>query len=233
MTGYHGGKARVGAEISAIIKDIADLYYEECGTIIKGYCESFAGMLGVYRHIPELFKDYEKKHKIKLDYLAGDINGSLIKMWKESKRGWIPPTKFYTKKQWEKLRDTEGTSALKGFIGHAYSFRGIYFSGYVDFKNIKNSSNNIVEIGKKIKRVKFYNDTYDYFSDLKGYILYLDPPYKKTTQFYLEDFDYEEFQDWVQKMSKHNIILISEYSKPIKNCKKIWSKGNENLYLVV
>jgi hypothetical protein len=30
---------------------------EEEGFQIKGYCEPFSGMLGVYQHIPELFKD--------------------------------------------------------------------------------------------------------------------------------------------------------------------------------
>lgn len=227
MTRYTGGKARLGHHIASIIRNVVDEYKLD----IKGYVEPFSGMLGCYRHIPALFEDYEKEQKIKLDYLAGDINGSIIEMWKATKNGWIPPTEFYTKKQWINLRETDGFSALKGFVGLAYSFRGIYFSGYTDNKNIKYSSQNVVNVGKLVNRVNFRQDSYESFSDLKGFIFYLDPPYKNVQNTYIEKFDYGKFQLWVEKMRKHNTIFISEYSQPVENCKLLWNKGRENLYL--
>jgi site-specific DNA-adenine methylase len=65
MTAYHGGKQRLGKRIAKAITDNVDL------SKVKGYCEPFCGMLGVYRHVPTHFSEYK----------AGDLNLSVIKMW--------------------------------------------------------------------------------------------------------------------------------------------------------
>ena len=52
MTLYAGGKKRIGEEIANVIYDISN----ESNFKIKGYCEPFCGMMGVYQHIPELWK---------------------------------------------------------------------------------------------------------------------------------------------------------------------------------
>lgn len=44
----------------------------------NGYLEPFCGILGVYQHIPRLFQDHPS-----LKYRAGDINESVIKIWKK------------------------------------------------------------------------------------------------------------------------------------------------------
>lgn len=43
MTAYHGGKQRIGKEIATVIADMTQ------DVTIKGYCEPFCGMLGVYQ----------------------------------------------------------------------------------------------------------------------------------------------------------------------------------------
>ena len=53
MTSYHGGKQKIGKKIANIIYEESILIEEETGFKIKGYCEPFCGMLGVYQHIPE------------------------------------------------------------------------------------------------------------------------------------------------------------------------------------
>ena len=58
MTYFLGGKKRIGEEISYYIYNISN----DSDFIIKGYCEPFCGMMGVYNHIPKLFE----KHKPKL-----------------------------------------------------------------------------------------------------------------------------------------------------------------------
>jgi hypothetical protein len=57
MTSYHGGKQRIGQKLAQVIYDESMDISEEEGFQIKGYCEPFSGMLGVYKYIPELFKE--------------------------------------------------------------------------------------------------------------------------------------------------------------------------------
>ena len=75
MTCYNGGKQRIGKRLSAIISEESLDIEDEYDFAIKGYCEPFCGMLGVYQHIPELFDN----HVPKLKYKAGDINKSVLK----------------------------------------------------------------------------------------------------------------------------------------------------------
>jgi site-specific DNA-adenine methylase len=111
MTAYHGGKQRIGRDIANVIYDVSTMIERESGFKIKGYCEPFCGMLGVYQHIPELFSN----HRPKLQYKAGDINESVIKMWKDVQKGWIPPTTC-TEKRYNTLASSKTPSKEKGFV---------------------------------------------------------------------------------------------------------------------
>jgi hypothetical protein len=108
MTSYHGGKQRLGKQLAEIIVDTSLDIAEEEDFDIVGYCEPFCGMLGVYRHIPEFF---EEESYDNLTYLAGDGNGSVIKMWKAAQNGWKPPT-ICSEKTYNKLKNSPD-SALK------------------------------------------------------------------------------------------------------------------------
>lgn len=58
--------------------------------------------------------------------------------------------------------------------------------------------------------------------DVKNAVIYCDPPYANTTK-YKDDFNHDEYWNWVRKMSKNNIVLCSEYNAPDDfDC--IWSK---------
>lgn len=244
MTAYHGGKQRIGKELASVISDIGNQIVNETGFQLRGYCEPFCGMLGVYQHIPEQFQDFD------LEYKAGDINKSVILMWKKAQKGWIPPTKC-SESKYNKLRNDGKESAEKGFIGHQLGFAGQYFRGYAPkYKttNISHASNKVVKISQRVNRVSFSHGDYKQFSKLKGYIIYCDPPYSNTTQSYKNEFDSDEFWDWCQKMSRDNIIFVSEYKNQSKNIRtiKVWSKSikisrqtiggiinkTENLFLV-
>lgn len=62
------------------------------------------------------------------------------------------------------------------------------------------------------KNLKCTNLDYNYFSDLFGSVLYLDPPYEQATDKYkLGNFNSAEFYDWAYKMSKRNTVIISSY----------------------
>jgi site-specific DNA-adenine methylase len=231
MTSYHGGKQKIGEDIAVIIKQISDRVEEHTGVRFKGYVEPFCGMLGVYQHVPELIEDH-KSYK----YRAGDINESVIKMWKALQKGWKPPTKCSEKRFYE-LKGNGQSSAEKGFVGHACAFRGIYFATYKTGVNLKRSSDKLMEMSNRLKYVFFSNEKYTQFSKLKGYVVYCDPPYFSNSNYPDEfniyrKFDYEAFYKWAEKMATHNLVFISERAKlPYKLVGKF--KDNEKLYLIV
>ena len=151
-------------------------------------------------------------------------------MWQATQKGWKPPiTK--SKQEFEHLKYNKKSSAVKGFIGHVASFRGIYFGVYatqLTNNGTKNSSKKVSDIGIKLKNVTFNNGVYTQFNNLKNYIIYCDPPYEKTLQLYYNEemkklkFDSEQFWNWCRKMSKNNIVFVSSYNAP-KDFEKIWA----------
>jgi DNA adenine methylase len=238
MTAYHGGKQRIGKKLAQIIYNESLDIEDEYDFSIKGYCEPFAGMLGVYQHMPDLFEG----HKPKLQYKAGDINTSVVKMWNDAKKGWKPPLKV-NRKEFDKLKYNNKSSGIKGFVGHAFTFRGVFFDGYFkhSLSRIKSNANRIVTNGKILKKynINISPGFYTQFSNLKGYIIYCDPPYQNTLQKYYPGigyknkliFDHEKFWDWCRKMAKDNIVFVSEYSVP-NDFEKIHKFGNEKLYII-
>lgn len=149
---------------------------EDEGWEIKGYCEPFCGMLGVYQHIPELFEE----EGLKLKYKAGDTNKSVIMMWNKAKKGWKPPTNI-TEKRYNKLKNSP-PSAEKGYVGHQYSFGSQFFKGYAPKygtkSNFLNVAQNVSNIGKLMNdyNVVFKDGSYTQYSNLKNYVIYCDPP---------------------------------------------------------
>jgi site-specific DNA-adenine methylase len=228
MLPYHGGKSR-------ICKQIAKAIYENTNTEnIRGYVEPFCGALGVYQYIPNLFSPY------KLKYKGSDINKSLISMIKKAQKGWKPPTRRITKKEFQKYKYDGKISANKGFIGHVYSFRGVYLGGYFSYSKtkIEHNSKNVQRITKELKNVKFTTGDYTQFSKLKKYIIYCDPPYADTQQKYSSGekfasnkFDNSAFWKWAVAMSKYNVIFVSEYTKPkFVRAKCVWKQDKEKLF---
>ena len=219
MTAYHGGKQRIGKRIAQAIYEEIRHVEDIDGYTIKGYCEPFCGMLGVYQHIPELFKS----HSTKLKYKAGDLNKSVIMMWKETQKGWEPPLIDITKEEFLQLKYDGKSTAEKGFIGHYYGYMGKYFQPF-DNRHTKNKTQNIINkiknISKNLSEVSFSHNKYTKFSNLKNYVIYCDPPYTEQSHYYTEDgkhiekFDKDMFWDWCRKMAKHNIIFVSEYNGP-------------------
>jgi DNA adenine methylase len=234
MTAYHGGKQKIGKQIAKLIHDESIDIEEEYDFVIKGYCEPFCGMLGVYQHIPELFED----HSPKLNYKAGDMNASVIQMWKLSQKGWKPPTEKYTKTEFMSMAGDGKSSAEKGYVGHLYGYMGKYFKPFDNRTTVSRrnkTSSKVSNIGLELSKVNFINGSYDKFSHLKNFIIYCDPPYEIQNYYYDENdtkrkFEHKKFWDWCRKMSTDNIVYISEYSAP-KDFEQIWSKNKEKLFL--
>ena len=223
MAFYPGGKKRLGREIAERIAEIADEYD------IRGYCEPFLGMAGVYRHIPSLLG--RKK------YLAGDGNEYLIRLWKGVQDGWNPPAGQISRAEYERYRSGKSLAAL--FYGFAASYQGDFRSGYFDKNNCAKQAEDMIEIGEELQDVKLSHGDYHQFSKLKGYVIYCDIPYHGTRQssYYngdhrAERFDHDRFVEWALEMALDNLVFISEYSKPCREAKLVWSHGKEKLYLI-
>ena len=233
MTYYIGGKKKIGEEISNIIKNVCDILEKENKIEIKGYCEPFCGMMGVYQHIPGIFE----KHKPKLKFKAGDRNHYIIKLWKGLQNGYRPPTTC-SKSEYTQLKKSNNKT-LKGiFLGFAGAIRGVFRSTFME-RNIATQSEQCIKIGKLIKNVQLSDGEYHQYSNLKNYIIYCDPPYRdRVTPYAIGEkydtrFDYDKFTEWCKSMSKDNIIFVSEYKKPSKDFVEIWSDGKEKLYLLM
>lgn len=225
MTSYHGGKQRIGKKISDIIVDESINISDDEGWKIKGYCEPFCGMLGVYRHVTNL---YNEEYKYKLKYKAGDTNKSVIMMWEKAQKGWEPPTHI-SEKEYNRLKNLKD-SAKRGYVGHQYSFGGKFFKGYAPkygkTVNSTAASKRIVNISKDITDVNFKVGLYQQYSNLKNYVIYCDPPYNETETHYNNTFNEEEFFNWCRKMSKNNIVFVSEYKVP-KDFQLLWSSKSK------
>jgi site-specific DNA-adenine methylase len=230
MTYYPGGKKKLGKELSRIIYDISMTISKNDNFDLKGYCEPFCGMLGVYQYVPDLFNFYNFKFE------AGDRNPYIIKLWKGLQNGFNPPTAC-SKEEYYKLKKNHDSSLRGIFLGFACSIRGVFRSTFIK-RNIEVQAQHCKKIGKKIKNVNFRTGNYDIYTKLKGYVIYCDPPYKNTgTPYSIGDvydtkFDYNKFIDWCYKMSENNIIFISEYTKPCKDAILVWNDGKEKLYLL-
>ena len=237
MCSYHGGKQRIGKQLAEVIVNESLKIGKDKGLTIKGYCEPFCGMLGVYQHIPDF---YEKESSGggeglgKLKYKAGDNSKSVIMMWNAVKNGWEPPTDV-TEEKYNKLKDGPD-SPEKAFVGHQYSFGSMFFKGYApkydSTKNASSAIKRIKRISQKLspssgKNVVFKHGSYAQYSNLKGYIIYCDPPYGNREQWYTgckgKSFDSVEFFKWCRIMSEHNIVFVTEYEAP-SDFEKIWSK---------
>lgn len=216
MTSYHGGKQRLGKRLANVIhKESIRRMHKP----IKGYCEPFCGMLGVFQHIPSLFMDEE------MTYIASDTNKSVIKMWNAAQEGWIPPT-IVTEEEYNDVKNSDD-SALKGYVGHQYSFGGQYFEGYAPKygKTIDSSkaSKRVTSIASTLKDVNMIHSSYEIWSKLEGYVIYCDPPYSKVSKRYFnmtnniknrKVFDDEKFWEWCRHMAEKNILFVSGYTAP-------------------
>lgn len=192
---YLGGKQRLGPTIADYVNTLGGLYGA------RSYCEPFAGMCGVARHVTIP------------DRWLGDIKEDLVLFLRAVRDGWEPPS-YVSLEEYQDLKKAE-PSALRGFVGFGCSYGGKWFGGYADFTNPKTKLGNVpgsaINLGKSIKNTTI--DCRSYLSAPDADITYCDPPYAGTTG-YSETgrFDHEQFWEWVRV--RRGIVLVSEYTGP-------------------
>ena len=147
-------------------------------------------------------------------------------------RGWKPP-EHISEEEYNYVKNNKNTLPpyYVGYVGFHSTFGAKYFGGYArgfksDGVTPRDESNEAYR--NTMKQLPNVLDvqcvSWDYTKvDIHNAVIYCDPPYENTTKYATKDFDYNIFWNWCRKMSKNNIVLISEYNAP-NDFERIWSK---------
>ena len=211
---YVGSKNRISKFLYPIIQDYIVKYNPEY------YIEPFVGGANMIDKIV---------HPYKVGY---DNNEYLIELLKQARDNIdsFPDTydeNFY--QEVKKYKDEKFEKWLVGLVGFC-TFSAKWFGGFPHGagRDIVNESiRNLKKQSPKLQGILFQRKDFkeidpEKFSDC---LFYCDPPYKGTLQYSKEKFDYDFFYEWCRRLSKNNIVLISEYTMP-EDFKCIWSHEN-------
>ena len=216
---YQGSKNKLAKYIVPIIQSYID------NNNVQAYIELFGGGANIIDKIK-----CNKKIYI-------DINEDLVALLKYAKYNpnlEIAPENCSFEHYSEVRADKEHkiySQEYRALIGYMASYGGRYFDGGYgrDAKGTRNiykeRLNNFKEQTPNLKDIDFYCKSYTNvdISKISGCVFYLDPPYKGTKQYEKQSIDYNYFYDFCRKLSKNNIVLISEYNMP-QDFTCIWEK---------
>lgn len=209
---YIGSKNRIAKNIVPIIQSYVNK--------TNKYFEPFVGGANIIDKIKALKK------------IGYDIHPYLIALLKQAQKDCsVFPTEI-TKEEYTivRLNPQNYENWYVGLVGFCASYKGKWFGGYanetMDNGRLRNYSNeairNLIKQAPNLNDVKFYCRDY-YTANPNGYVIYCDPPYRDTTKYATEDFDYDKFYEWCKRMAEDNIVLISEYWMP-NDFECIWKK---------
>jgi DNA adenine methylase len=204
---YLGGKSRISNDISKIINQYsAD----------KIFVSLFCGTCAIEAKI------------IAKEKFCNDSQEYLIKLFDAVQSGYELPD-IVTKDDYNYCKShKDENKVLTGFIGFGCSFGGKWFGGYAKNNSgtnyAKQSKNSLIKKMEGLKNVKFLNLDYRIVKIPDGSIVYCDPPYKGTTRYSnSNNFDHDEFWEYMRLISKNNNVFISEINAP-DDFISIWEK---------
>lgn len=90
----------------------------------------------------------------------------------------------------------------------------------------KEAYNNLKAQAPNLKDIKFKCQNYWELEDYENAVIYLDPPYQGTKIYGYANqpkMNYDDFWNWVRKISKKNYVFISEQSAP-EDFEVIWEQ---------
>ena len=209
---YMGSKSRIVSSIAPIIQSYIDRGGE------RNYYEPFCGGCNVIDHI-------EANRRI-----AADKQRYLIELYKNLDKLWLLP-KFVDKEHYSEVRSCYNRGSGEypewyiGAIGFLASYNGRFFDGgYAGIVHTKagttrnyyeEAKRNLEEQAPRLCGIEFECLDYRETKDIGGFVVYCDPPYQGTKQYGTsKGFDHDEFWAWVRKMSRENIVIVSEHIAP-------------------
>ena len=203
---YVGSKNRISKQLAPIIQSYID------DNNIKAYWEPFVGGCGMMDKI-----ECERR-------VGSDIHPYLIALLKQASVDTSCFPKTISEEEYKAVRNNPSNYPdwYVGLVGFC-SFGGKWWGGYPrGFKNdgvtprdIPNETiRNLIKQAPQLKGIIFHQWDYKDITCIKNVVIYCDPPYQSTTKYSTGYFNHEEFYEWARKMSKNNIVLISEYNMP-------------------
>ena len=200
---YVGSKNRIAKDLAPVIQSFIT---DE----VVGYIEPFVGGANM---IDKIVCDVK---------IGADVHKYQIALLQELAKGWKPP-KAVTEAEYMDIKDhpDKYPDYLVGYVGYQLSFGGKWFAGYSrDKLGVRDYGDeayrNVTRQQVLLRDISFFCADFREFSPdaYKGYVIYCDIPYKGTTKYAQKSFPYEEFYQWARKMSRENVVLISEYAMP-------------------
>lgn len=215
---YIGSKKRIANNIVQYINSISI-----CENIHNFY-EPFCGGCAVS------FELLNTNNIIKNIY-CNDINDCLIELFKYIQHNDLE-YRHYTKDEYDdikynwKINGNKYSKWEMGYVALLFSYRAKWFDSYVNeyYNKDKNETINdsynsykvLMNDVNNIRKINYTNKNY-WELDIKEHsIIYCDAPYINTTQYKgaRNNFDFDKYYSWLRKISKTNLVLVSEYSMP-------------------
>lgn len=168
--------------------------------------------------------------------IGGDVNPYLISLlqYVQNENNKLPFE--ITEDEYNRVKDNKDSYPewYVGLVGFCATFGAKWFGGYArgfkaDKTTPRNLSNEAIRNIEKqrisLKGIEFIPESYEYFTKTKDSLIYCDIPYRGTTKYGNQQFDYGKFYDWCEIVSKNNnTVLISEYWMPEDRFDCIWKK---------
>lgn len=216
---YIGGKQRIAKYICLILQKELDTGFYD------GYVEPFVGGGNIVQGI-----DYP----IKLCY---DNNKWLIALWNYVIDGGKLPDIMKIDKDeymrvWDSFKKQDGLYEdwYYAYVGFLCSFSARWWGSFARGSRTeggtpynKQRQNSLEKQIPKMLNCKFEQADYKNLS-FENKVIYCDPPYVMSShKYYKEDFDIDEFWDWVREQSKWNKVFVSECNVP-DDITIVWQK---------
>ena len=151
----------------------------------------------------------------------------MVALWQALQDGYELP-EVISEQAYKSIREhKDDTPALTGFVGFGCSFGGKFFGGYARNKTGTNyaaqSKRSILKDFANLQNATFTCNDYKDVVIPAGSVVYADPPYDNTTGYTSGKFNTEEFWKYMRKISKDNMVFISELNAP-DDFKCIWER---------
>ena len=208
---YTGSKRRVAKEILPIILKDRQLN--------QWYVEPFVGGGNLIENV--------SGHCI-----GADNNKYIIALLKYVQNNDLNKIEYINEEKYMHIKNNKDLydDYIVGFAGFGLSFGAKFFGGFARGKKtsrdyFRGTLKGLKKQQEKIKHINFIHSDYKDLSIPDNSIIYCDPPYKGTTKYYKQKFNYEEFYEWcIKKHNEGHKVFISEYEMPENRFKSIWKK---------
>ena len=200
-----GSKKRIASKIVPVIQDFIN-------DDTVAYIQPFVGGANIIDHV---------RCSNRIGY---DNNKYIIACLDALKNGWIPP-QYVSQQEYKQIKNNMDRypDYLVGYVGVSLSFGSKWFGGYKrggyknDGKNrdyCGQAYRSTIAQAKLLHGIDFITSDYKDIEIPNNSVIYCDPPYANTTGYMVKNFNNEQFYDWCYRMSKNNIVLLSQYQAP-------------------